>query len=94
MLGTSLPPLTPSQNLEPLSSPVSHQYVPFTGSTEHLSHKPLRDTLFQDFKIYHFNKKKIDVNQIIIFDKEEFASIEPDIKSEMEKLVLLSHLKI
>ena len=50
--------------------------------------------LFQDFKTYHFNKKKIDVNQIMILYKEEFASIEPDIKSEMEKLVLLSHLKI
>ena len=55
-------------------------------SSMNLRGKTPRDILFQDFKTYHFNEKKIGVNQIMNLDNEEITVIEPDIKSEMEKL--------
>jgi len=55
-------------------------------SSMNLTGKTPHDILFQDFKTYHFNKKKIGVNQIMSLDNEALALIEPDIKSEMEKL--------
>ncbi len=55
-------------------------------SSMNLKGKTPRDILFQDFKTYHFNGKKIGVNQIMSLDNEEIAAIEPDIKAEMEKL--------
>ena len=61
------------------------------ASSINIKGKTPRDILFQDFKTYHFNGNKIGVNQIMILDKEEFASIEPDIMSEMEKLCREEH---
>lgn len=55
-------------------------------SSMNLTGKTPRDILFQDFKTYHFNKKKIGVNQIMSLDNEALALIEQDIKLEMEKL--------
>ncbi len=55
-------------------------------SSMNLTGKTPRDILFQDFKTYHFSKKKIGVNQIMSLDNEAIAFIEPDIKLEMEKL--------
>jgi manganese-dependent inorganic pyrophosphatase len=56
------------------------------ASSMNLKGKTPRDILFLDFKTYHFNGRKIGVNQIMVLDNEEIAFIEPDIKSEMEKL--------
>lgn len=55
-------------------------------SSMNIKGKTPREILFHDFKTYHFNGKKIGVNQIMSLDNEEIASVEPDIKSEMEKL--------
>ena len=60
-------------------------------SSMNIKGKTPREILFYDFKTYHFNRKKIGVNQIMILDKGEFAPIEPDIKSEMEKLCQEEH---
>ena len=60
-------------------------------SSMNIKGKTPREILFYDFKTYHFNGKKIGVNQIMILDNEEIASIEPDIKSEMEKLCQEEH---
>ena len=60
-------------------------------SSMNIKGKTPREILFHDFKTYHFNKKKIGVNQIMSLDNEEIASIEPDIKSEMEKLCQEEH---
>ena len=56
------------------------------ASSMNLKGKTPRDILFLDFKTYHFNGRKIGVNQIMVLDNEEIAFVEPDIKSEMEKL--------
>ena len=56
------------------------------ASSMNLQGKTARDILFQDFKTYHFNGKKIGINQIMSLDGEEIASIEAGLKVEMEKL--------
>lgn len=55
-------------------------------SSTNIKGKTPREILFHDFKTYHLSGKKIGVNQIMSLDNEEIASVEPDIKSEMEKL--------
>jgi len=55
-------------------------------SSMNLTGKTPRDILFQDFKTYYFNEKKIGVNQIMSLDNEKIAAIEPDIKIEMENI--------
>jgi manganese-dependent inorganic pyrophosphatase len=60
-------------------------------SSMNIKGKTPREILFHDFKTYHFNRKKIGVNQIMSLDNEEIASVELDIKSEMEKLCREEH---
>lgn len=56
------------------------------ASSKNIKGKTAREILFQDFKTYHFNRKKIGVNQIMSVDNEEIAALESDLKAEMEKL--------
>ena len=55
-------------------------------SSMNIKEKTAREILFQDFKAYHFNGKKIGVNQIMSLDTREIAAIESDLKAEMERL--------
>ena len=56
------------------------------ASSMNIQGKSPREILFHDFKTYHFDGKKIGVNQIMSIDNEEIAAVESDIKVEMERL--------
>ena len=56
------------------------------ASSMNIQGKSTREILFHDFKTYHFDGKKIGVNQIMSIDNEEIAAVESDIKVEMERL--------
>jgi len=56
------------------------------ASSMNIQGKSPREILFHDFKTYHFDGKKIGVNQIMSIDNEGIAAVESDIKVEMERL--------